>query len=390
MRSRVKRRGFLASSAASAGLLALGTNVIPARAAAASLPLWVSNLPLWQWYAIPNTPLSSVEPTVTPLGGTGPSSKIVAWCGASLKREGSVYMLGAAGGHSDYAGNEVNALALNQATPRWVQLRAPTSNTHIVKDTQFYLDLKPSAAHTYYATQFINATNRMVVFASQGIFGGSFPSAPANFPYVGKNRSFSYNVASGDWDGPDHIAVFPGSGDDTACLCVKHPWTDDVYLSRNGGSGWYRWTRSSNTWVKLSNESGGGYAGAAIDPTRNRMLIVGGYSASAPQVRNLDGSPVSASFGGLGASALAVSGYPGVIFDEALDRYLVVYNSGGSIAVLQVHPESWVVERPSFSGTAPAARPNGIQNSVQYVPELGGFVIANSYGGNVYFVRTTA
>ena len=120
------------------------------------------------------------------------------------------------------------------------------------------------------------------------------------------------------------------------------------------------------------------------------MLVAGGYSPIAPEVHNLDGSSVAATFSGLGASALAVTGYPGVIYDEALDRHLVVYNGSSGIKVLRVHPETWLVDDPSLTGTVPAARPNGIQNSVQYVPELKGFVVTSSYRGNIWFVRTSA
>jgi hypothetical protein len=356
------------------------------------VPDWVAALPLWHWYEIPNTALSSVDPAVQPLGITGPRSKIDAWCGAALKRLGSVYMLGAAGGHADYAGNEVNALALNVASPRWTQLRGPSLNADIINATQFYRDNRPSSTHTYYATQFIDASNRLMIFASPGVNGpGLFPDPPSDFPYLGALRSFSFNMATGDWDPPDFVAQFPSSGDFTAALCVKHPLTGDVYYSRSYGTGWYRWTRIANTWSKLSNVSRAPwYAGAAIDPLRNRMLVVGGYSPGPPEVHNLDGSSVSVSFGGLGASALALSGYPGVMYDEALDRYVVLYNSTSGIQVLRVHPETWLVDDPSMTGAKPAARMNGMQNAAQYVPELKGFVLANSHTGNCWFVRTSA
>ena len=58
-------------------LLALSVPLL-AGPRAAALPAWVSALPLWEWHAIPNTALSSVEPTPRPLGITGPASKIVA------------------------------------------------------------------------------------------------------------------------------------------------------------------------------------------------------------------------------------------------------------------------------------------------------------------------
>ncbi|QDL36587.1 hypothetical protein [Rhodoferax sediminis] len=363
---------------------------IPALAAG-PLPDWVVNLPLWQWHEIPNTALASVEPATRSLGDTGPRSKIDAWCGACLKRSGSVYMLGAAGGHGDYAGNEVDALALNVVAPRWTQLRGPTPNADIIGSAQFYLDHRPSSAHTYYSTQFINTLDRMLVFASPGVFGGIYPTAPADFPYRGDKRSFSFSVASGDWDPPDYVARFPGTGDPFADLCVKHPLTDDVYYSRNYGSGWYRWASATNTWTRLSGVTRGPwYAGAAIDPLRNQMLIVGGYSPVAPEVRGLDGTPVPAAFTGLGTAALTPTGYPGVIYDEATDCYLVAFNSGSSIKILRVHPETWLVDDPAVGGIAPKARANGLQNAVQYVPELRGFVLTNKYDGNVFFVRTVA
>ena len=353
-----------------------------------ALPAWLTALPLWQWHELPNTALSSVDPAVRPLGATGPSSKIDAWCGAALRRRDSIYMLGAAGGHADYAGNEVDALRLNTATPQWVELRGPSSNSDVINAAQFYLDKRPAATHTYYASQFIDSLDRMMVFASGGL-NGSFPTAPADFPYIGDTRSFSFNLALGDWDAPDYVAPFPGGGDRLACLCAKHPWTDDVYYSRSYGTGWYRWTSISNTWIRLSDAARAPwYAGAAIDPVRGRMLLVGGYSPLPAEVRNLDGTLVPITFTGLGASALEISGYPNVSYDEANDRYVVMFNAGGVIKVLRVHPQTWWVDEPAMTGSVPTARANGLHNAVQYVPELRGLVVANRHNGNVLFVRT--
>ena len=55
-----------------------------------------------------------------------------------------------------------------------------------------------------------------------------------------------------------------------------------------------------------------------------------------------------------------------------------------------VRASDWYVDVPPITGALPTARPNGILNAVQYVPELKGVVVANSYGGNVYFMRTSA
>ena len=355
---------------------------------AQALPSWVSALPLWEWHPIPNTALSSVEPTPRPLGITGPVSKIVAWCGATLKRQGSVYLIGAAGGHADYGGNEVDALQLNTAAPHWVELRGPSANSDMIGGSAVYLDLRGASTHTYYATQFIDARNRLLVFENPGASGGPFPAPPAGFAYAGSQLTSSFSLSTNDWDAPSYIADYTSGGDWTACLVVKHPVTEDVYYNRYA-AGWWRWTQATNAWAKLSDHNQpGNYRGAAIDPGRSRMLLVGG--GGTPEVRGLDGAPIATTFGGLGASALAVGGYPAVLYDEVNDTYLAVFNSGPSIGVLRINAGTWMVDAPAMTGTAPAARQNGIQNAAQYVPELGGLVIANTYNGNVYFMRTSS
>ncbi|MFG6416565.1 hypothetical protein ACG02S_21955 [Roseateles sp. DC23W] len=366
-----------------------GSSPAEARPPQVATPAWAKGLAPWQWKAIPGTALSNIEPAVRPLGSTGPSSKISAWCGATLKRKGSIYMLGAAGGHADYAGNEVNALDLLADSPRWVELCRPSARTDVLNNAQFYLDNRPAAVHTYYATQYIERLDRMVVVASKGLLG-PFAEPPAGYPLVGMSRSFSFDRSKGDWDGPDYISQFPGSGDPTACLCVGHPLTGDIYYSRNSGDGWYRWTSITNRWDRLSSVSRAPwYSGAAIDTLRNRMLVVGSYTPTAPMVLNLDGSRQPVSFNGLGAEALTLGGYNGVVYDEVNDLFIVVFNDNSKIRVLTVRAADLHVADPSPGGVVPKARQNGIHNSVQYVPQLQGIVIANDYYGDVLFMRTS-
>lgn len=296
-------------------------------------------------------------------------------------------MLGAAGGHADYFGNEVNALTLNTGSPAWVQLRAPSAAEYVVDDpAQFYLDSRPSPTHTYNATQFIDSLNRMFVFPSPGINAG-VTEAPDWYP--GDKRSFVFNVASGDWESPDYVPQYPGTGDFTACLCVKHQTTGCVYYSRSYSDGFYRWNAGSNTWTFVSGYSlNPWYVGVAMDPTRNRMLCVGSYpGTSAPLVVSTAGAEVSATFGGLGAGALTFGGHPGVVYDEHNDTFIALQNSS-PIELYRVTAGAWSVDQPTVTGTKPAQRENGIHNSVQYVPELRCIVIANAYSGNVKCMRT--
>jgi hypothetical protein len=354
-----------------------------------TIPAWVSALPLWQWYQIPNTAMSSLDPSGVPqpwYQAGGPSAKVGAWNGAALRRNGSVYIVGMVGGHNDYAGNEVDILVLNTATPQWARLKDRPAGGDLLNASPYNLDLSGASSHTYYYLQFIESQNRFVSFCNGGMGSATLPAPPGGWLYVSKRACTSINYGTASWDAPSTIQDYPNNtGDWTAALCCKHPTADDVYVSRSGGAGWYRWAAATNTWALLSGTVETNYCGAAIDTTRDRVLIVGDYSGTInPRVRNLDGTTVSASFTG---SSLQMSGYPGVVYDEENDSFLVFKNDN-PISIYRVNPSTWVVDQPTITGTAPAQRPNGIQNSCQYVPELKGIVIANTYTGNVYFMRT--
>src|SRR5262249_43275709 len=105
-------------SSDSGGNTSAPSNVASATTAAAppppvgTLPAWVSALPTGQWFEIPGTAMSSVEPNPAPPGGSGPASKVIAWTGFVVDiRDSKVYSV-ANGGHNDYSGNEVDALDL--------------------------------------------------------------------------------------------------------------------------------------------------------------------------------------------------------------------------------------------------------------------------------------
>lgn len=372
-----------------------------------ALPSWVAALGLWEWYSIPNTALSSVAPNPAVGYGT-PAAKINAWNGAALKRSGSVYIIGAAGGHTDYYGNEVDAIQLNAENPAWVQMKAPTPDNYIRDNTTFYLQepdgkYRPSPGHTYYAAQFIDSLNKFVVVNSPGSGGGTGnpPDISAGHPYIdyATGWSFVFNMDTNDWETPEWMDLYQGPlGDYQACLCCKHPTTDDIYYCRGGSPGHlYKWIPSSGggTWSVVSTEfwAASGYRAAAIDPTRSRFLIVGSYSGGvAASVWGLDGTTnVNPTFGGLGGGVLQLARYPGVIYDEGNDTFLVFYSSGANIECYRVDASTWSVDAPTITGTKPAAKSeNTTLNAIQYVPELKGVAIANSYTGNVQFMRTAA
>lgn len=359
---------------------------LPPHLGAQSMPSWVQALPLMQWHPIPNTALSG-QPSYPCSFANIPGAKISDWVGATLKRSGSTYIIAAAGGHGDYCGNEVNALTLNATTPAWTELISSSLQSQVLNATSYYLDLRPTARHTYWSTQFDDSKNKVLLLPSGSTMNAvGAPSPPPGWPYDGRYGA-TFSMSTNAWGTPTDIPSYPGPSVIAGAIVTKHQITNDVYF--HAGNGWFRLNSSSNTWVQLtSSQEGGGYAAAGIDPLRGRILLVGSFNGSvAPRVRDLNGAAVAVTFGGLGGGALPTTGYPGIIYDEVNDKYLVLYNSGGNIEMLRVDPATWIVDAPTITGTKPAARTNGIQNSVQYVPELGGLVMANSYTGNVQFMR---
>lgn len=361
------------------------------------MPAWRSALSPWQWYALPNTKLSSVDPSPRPYGITGPVAKVAAWCGATLKRQGSVYLIGAAGGHDDYAGNEVDALALNVETPQWAELRGPSASEDLLNYVEVYGDGRRAATHTYNATQFVESRNCLVITPAPGMGASALPSAPEGYPYPdnGATLMCAFSLTTNDWLDPSTLSPYPGaSGDWTACLAVTHPVTGDIYYARGGTSKLWRWVNATNEWGQIGTYWHTNYGGAAIDPTRGRMLVVGSFGGDvAPRVVDIaTGEILSVSFGGLGSDALKISSHPAVVYDEQADEFLVIKNgasTGDPVSVYRVTASDFEVSIASMTGDVPTRRTNGIHNAAQYVPELHGLVLCHAHDQDVKFMALT-
>lgn len=301
-------------------------------------------------------------------------------------------MLAAAGGHSDYCGNEHNEIELNTEVPAWVQRKASTVAAQIHQRTPVYLDNSRSASHTYWATQYDNVNDRMLIVSTGGPFDANgVPNCDPSWPYqMGGNVLMGLDRATNLWTAPTQLAAFPFGSTSSADMCCTDPLTSDVYFVKSQQGRLWRYSPAANSWTDVGAWFlNGGYAGSAVDPVRNRLLCVGDVNGvRSPEVRSTtNAAAVSVSFGGLGAAALQMGGYPGVVYDEANDCFLVAKN-GAQIEVYRIDAATYAVDLPAITGTKPAQRPNSICNSFQYVPELKGVVIANSYTGNVQFMRT--
>lgn len=356
-----------------------------------------------EWIEIPNTALSSVAPANdSRYGFVGAQAKIGAWNGATLRRLGSVYMLGAAGGHGDYAGNEVNAIALNTDAPQWVERKARSAIEDVIKNASVYLDNTRAAIHTYCSTQYDQANDRMVIVSGSGLHGTwttLVTATPSDWPWLTSyadsppspilNPMMAFDYTTNQWLAPDALPLLPANVGGSDSLCCSNPDGTEVYAAAQGWNSIQRYTFATEAWEVVGSAGYIDRPGSAMDPTRGQILLAGNFNGTTdPRIFDIaEGENLSVSWGGLGGSALRSSAYPGVIYDEENDRYVVAINSGGVIEVFTVDPDTHVIAAMSVTGTKPAARPQGIHNSLQYVPELKGMVIANSYTGNLKFMR---
>jgi hypothetical protein len=293
------------------------------------------------------------------------------------------------GGHNDYAGNEVDILDLERAQPTWSMVLTPTPNSQITNGTDYYLDDRPAARHTYYGVTFNEIDDRIMLFGG-AVWCGSG---------CGTNAISSYNIGTNTYSpSTTHGSITGVFGIPTHPTFVADPSTGDVYAFMAGSVA--RWTRSTNTFNTNLNPSGslpGGTAKAAFDISRGRIFVLGGFTNADRHLYTLSsnaGSTVTLS--GPNASDVSGDDVGSMIYVPPLDLFLVRLGASGG-TVYQVNASTFEVT--TFATTGGASIPptlNGPYNKFLYVPRLGGAVYVPCYqvdgsigctSGNAWFLR---
>ena len=343
-----------------------------------SLPSWVSALSPAQWFEIPGTAMSSVEPTPRPTGNTGPASKVVAWTSFVADTRNSMVYSVANGGHGDYSGNEVDRLELETETPIWTERLAPTPNAQLVQSATHYGDGRPTSRHSYYGVT-LNAANDRIMILGGSRYGNGF----------GIGTMDSYNLSANSYSAAGTHPNIPSAVTGLLSFATSvDPQTGDIYSFGNFAS--VRWTRATNSWAATgaSGPDPYGYeAMSAMDTVRNRILILGGNAADR-HVYDLAGNAFSqVTLTGADAATVTGSRQGALVYVEAIDRFLLrLRDSGGT--VYQIHPSSFAVSVFASAGSAAVpATSNGPYNKFLYLPRLRGVVYVPSYSGNAWFLR---
>ena len=371
-----------------------------------AMPRWMQGVPVNQWTPIPGTAVSGMDCSAQlaagltnsrfqDIGYGDPRRGILAYSGGALKTDGSEMLIFGGGGAGAWAGNDVRGLRLEDDAPIWRTRVNPTVAANVASryaaPAAYMLDGKtPSARHSYWSPQFIDAKNKFMVFGC----AITWSSDTGQFFAVD-----GVAIDTGIWDAPGTYSDLPlRRGWDGNWTC-KHPVSEDVYVS--SASAVSKWTRVRNSWSTLwqSQRTDVDRASAAIDPTGSGTLLrVGDYGAhNIPVAIDLaTGAATVGSFSGPHAGSVSIGGYyaAGLVFDRGLGKFLLFQDDGHLYAITRVSAADWSVDRVAMKGAAPDAMHSAgpglpaIWGRMQYVPNLDGVCIIQAYDRAAYFVKT--
>ena len=354
----------------------------------AAVPSWRSGMAQWEWKELTGSSMNGVNPTVLPIGNTGPSSRVNTWTCFTANPATSVVYSAANGGHSDYSGNEVVALDMSADSPSWSIIRQPTPAASVLSDTTSYADGRPPSAHGYWSVHFVPSRGRIFRFGNLG----SWPTgnSPAG--------THAFDIAANDWDGAGsypntawtHVTPYVYSGQ------AQDASTENVYWINSGVPSLRRFNASVGTFSTLAtipnvNDDVGYYRPMAYDHTRGLLLLIGDHyspSSGGKVWTNDGGSGVWANFTftGTDVSTLAGQNRAGAHYNETLDRIVVKASAGATVYL--VHPATKSIVAQATTGGTPPDPAQGVFGRFNYLPNLGGYAYYPTYTGNVWFLAT--
>lgn len=339
----------------------------------AGLPAWVSALAAGQWYEIPGSNLSAIEPSPLPNGSTGPTSKVIAWTSMAVDETNSVLYQVAGGGHNDYAGNEVEKLALNVSSPAWVQVLAPTTNANLT-ETAYYADGRPCSRHHYRGLVW-NATDSRIMLVGGSRWGVTSATL---------RELDSFNIGSGTYSADNtHTNIPETVGVEEVKAMCRDARNDDIYVFSNFNVA--KWDQSTNTWSSpVSDQSVAffSYEPAAFDSTRNKIALLAGTT-----IEEYDPDANTFTTRTLTGTALGTTTEAAMVYVPAIDSFLLrKAATGGTVHSINASTFAAAAFSTSDGGSIPATS-NGPYNKFLYVPGLQGCVYVPSYTGNAWFLR---
>ncbi len=348
-----------------------------------SAPAWFSSTPNLQWVAPVSNWLGAagvLDPLAnTTNAGDGPQNILYAYSGMAMDRVTGEIRLLANGGHSNYFGNEVYRVSLQQSQPAWVRLRDATPFQG-VGSSGFQGDGRPTAGHTY-STSF-GGNGRFIAFGRFGYDPAGDSKANIVVEFVANNPNSNDNV-NNDWVNLSSTLNINGS---------PYPGNQSVFYDEQlnqiilvvGGNvqpSIVVYDATSLKQISANNATlndGGNELAGAID-TVNRILLIQGNSGYwwIPLSKLASGS-----WSSFGAPGNNIPSNHGFAFHAASNAFVVYYYkqglmklkptvSGGGYSSLG----NWTVVS-GVSGPTPqpyfdSGNGEGLNNKCQIVDNMG-------------------
>lgn len=354
----------------------------------ATLPSWRRGMAIGEWKKLPSVNLAAVTPSR--LIGGGFYGRINGWNGFAGDTVNSTLYLAAAGGHGDYAGNEVYALALAVDTPVWTLESQPS--TDVTDNTPYYPDGKPSAAHLYYTAAYVAQRRKVYRFASAALWGDGNSNTRHIDVWDPATKAWDPPRSNGDM-GPSPTVEMPGALDLS---------TGDFYQIQ-ANNRLYRWDQVANKVSDLGNAGGGrdthydvNRSPSVVDTQNNRLLLLRD-EANPRKVRAYNfAARTWTTHAVTGASAVVDAVTTGseqgmAWFDSCANRIVLKTRRVGETFLLD--PTSLEAVALATSGTTPPDADEGrggpgVHTLFQYMPKLGGYAYQPHYEPGMYFLAT--
>ncbi len=283
------------------------------------------------------------------------------------------------GGHMNYDGNELYGFDFN--TFSWSQLTPITPRDQRTRSVDVYADGLPSSRHTYNGLQYIPTIDRF--FSSGGALYGSGGCSGGTWLY-----DFDAVPAGSGWQ---NIADDKGG---CAMISAYDPITGYVWYSAGRELFTFDPLNLSAPWTRrLSNMVFDFYMSAAIDPTRRKLVLLGGTGyGGVPKTVVYDITDPAAVTGGVastrGATEIENSDAAGFEFDPVSDRF-VAWNGGDQVYTLTPDTLNWSRMAPAATNLITPSAPAGMgtYGRFRYIPSKNVFVVVNDMEQNVFVYK---
>ena len=331
------------------------------------------------WQEIPNTTLKSACPEKGYNGVDYDFSfycqnVTAAWNGGTFdSKRNRLYIWG--GGHTDYMGNEIYALDLNQnAMLRLTSPATPLAGTMSdVSPSELMPNdgSQPNSRHIYDAMVYLPNEDRLWVFS-----GSLAPSGGTD------SVTWIFNPNNNRWKRVRPEGTLPIGN--YGIVSAYNPNTGSVILHDQRALYSYRYTPEGGVYSRLVEDRDYGiHLSGEFDPERNIFVMIGGEQAFLYDLS--PGKPlIRMQLKTTGDQEIINSQGPGLAY-HPISKQMIAWAGGSKVYALDLDNKTWTAI-PNTGDPGPAIC-NGTYGRWAYSPKSQAFVAYNWYENNAFLLK---